>query len=44
MIALLLVSELYLDPEQCNNVGPGCFTCPAYDACDHHYDESNLDD
>lgn len=29
--------------DDCNNVGPCCFSCPHFDACDHHYDEASDD-
>lgn len=30
-----------IDPASCDNVGPCCLGCPAYDACDHHYEEDD---
>lgn len=29
------------DPSDCDNSGVCCFGCPLYDACDHHYDETD---
>lgn len=25
-------------PDDCNNAGHACFTCPHFDQCDNHYD------
>lgn len=25
--------------DNCDNVGPCCFSCPMYDGCPQHYDE-----
>ena len=41
-IELILASEaqwLLESTADCDNVGPCCFSCPMYDACDHHYEE-----
>lgn len=26
-------------PDDCTNSGPCCFSCPHFDACDHHFEE-----
>jgi hypothetical protein len=30
-------------PDNCQNAGPCCFTCPLYDQCEQHYDEDDSD-
>ncbi len=36
---LVLLSAFALEsPESCNDAGPACFGCPAYERCDHHYE------
>lgn len=43
MLQIMFVAEIYestLSTDDCDNVGPCCLSCPMYDACDHHYEES----
>lgn len=28
-----------VNPADCTNTGPACFSCPCYDSCDHHFEE-----
>lgn len=42
MIEIILANDasyLLESADDCHNVGPCCFSCPLYDACDHHYEE-----
>lgn len=39
MIDLVLVDYDANDPSTCDNAGPCCYGCPAFDRCDHHYEE-----
>ena len=33
------VAVVFDDPDSCTNAGPCCFSCPHFDACDHHFEE-----
>lgn len=39
MIELVLVDYDPNDPSSCDNAGAACFGCPAFDRCDHHFDD-----
>ena len=40
MIELVLVESYAMDTvDGCTNPGLCCFSCPAFDSCDHHYED-----
>lgn len=42
MIAIVLTTSTAIIEtlDDCDNVGPACYGCPAYDSCEHHFDEA----
>ena len=39
---MIAIAHLLVETsDDCNNVGPCCFTCPVYATCEQHYDEAD---
>lgn len=40
-ITIVLLSFDVESSDLCDNVGPCCFSCPQFDHCEQHFDESD---